>query len=89
MNTISQAKELPKLAKQLMTYRPHSRVIPRFEAVKLWREIPEPWTPQGKAMRKVTATGSVNEPDIVEERFTFKAIGTNRVIVTYEKEVVA
>lgn len=38
--TISQAKELPKLAKQLMTYKPHSRVMPRVDAVKLWKELP-------------------------------------------------
>lgn len=39
MNTTEQNQALPKLAVQLMTYKPHSRIVPRDQAVTLWNEL--------------------------------------------------
>jgi hypothetical protein len=78
MNAVSQANELPKLAKQLIGYKPHSRIMPRCEAVKLWREL----------LKAVEDDGSVEGSCIIVDdgHFHFIAKG-NRTIVRWVKHV--
>lgn len=77
-NTISQAKELPKLAKQLMTYKPHSKIVPRTDAVKLWRELPQAIAEECWVDQACIIT--------VDWHFAFVAKG-NRTVVRWVKHV--
>ena len=33
------ATQLPRLAVAIKTYKPHSKIVPRDQAVKLWNEL--------------------------------------------------
>ncbi len=71
MNAVSQANELPKLAKQLIGYKPHSRIMPRCEAVKLWRELKAlGYEREGEDVDLVKLEG------MVEHCFTFSSMGS-------------
>ena len=93
--TISQAK-MPLLACKVTWVKQKNLIVPRSEAVALWREMSD-WEPNGPSLRKLTYRkgdgeafdGGDDVMDVTEEKFTFRRAGENLVKISYSKEVVA